>query len=172
VSYQTGAIFLTPPRDGDGVEDNIKIIAENRKARHDYFIEDTIEAGIALVGTEVKSLRSARCNLRDSYARIEKREAILYNVHISMYDPASRFNHDPVRPRKLLLHKREILKLNGKLAERGYTLVPLKMYFRDGRAKVELGLAKGKREYDKRDDIAKRDADMDARRAMREKEYR
>jgi SsrA-binding protein len=163
---------LTPARDGAGVEENIKIIAENRKARHDYFIEDTIEAGIALVGTEVKALRDSRCNLRDSYARIQNRQATLYNVHISMYDPASRFNHDPVRPRKLLLHKREILKLNGKLAERGYTLVPLKMYFKSGRAKVELGLAKGKREYDKREDIAKRDADMDARRAVREKEFR
>ena len=152
--------------------DALKIIADNRKARHDYFIEDSVEAGIALVGTEVKALRQAKCNLRDSYARIENGEALLYNVHISPYDPASRFNHDPLRKRKLLLHKSEILKLNGKVSNKGYTLVPLKIYFRNGRAKVELGLAKGKREFDKRDEIAKREADRAIERALRGKNSR
>lgn len=147
--------------------DGIKIVADNRKARHDYFIESSVEAGIALVGTEVKALRQSKCNLRDSYARIENGNAVLYNVHISPYDPASRFNHDPLRKRQLLLHKSEILKLNGKVSTKGYTLVPLKVYFHDGRAKVELGLARGKHDYDKRDDIAKRESDRDIERALR-----
>jgi SsrA-binding protein len=150
----------------------VKIIADNRKARHDFFVEESLEAGIALAGTEVKSLRQGKCSLRDSYARIENGEALLYNVHISPYDPASRFNHDPLRTRKLLLHKHEILKLNSKVREKGYTLVPLKMYFRDGRAKVELGLARGKRQYDKRDDLAQRDAQRAIARALRGKEQR
>lgn len=150
----------------------IKIVADNRKARHDYYIEDTIEAGIALVGTEVKSLRQGKCNLRDSYARIEKGEAFLYGVHISPYDPASKFNHDPLRTRKLLLHKSEILKLNSKVSNKGYTLVPLKVYFKDGKAKVELGVARGKREFDKRDDIAKREANRAIQRALRAKNSR
>jgi SsrA-binding protein len=149
-----------------------KLISENRKARHDYFIEDSVEAGIALVGTEVKSLRQGRCNLRDSYARIENGAALLYNVHISQYDPASRFNHDPLRTRRLLLHKSEILKLNGKVRDKGYTLVPLKIYFRNGKAKVEIGIAKGKRQYDKRDDIAAREADRAIARAIKGKNLR
>lgn len=147
--------------------EGVKIIGENRKARHDYHIEETIEAGIALVGTEVKSLRLGRLSLRDSYAQVKDGEAILYNVHISPYEPADRFNHDPMRPRRLLLHKREILRLRHKAEEKGYTLVPLKMYFKRGRAKVELAVARGKREYDKRDDIAERDAKRDIARAMR-----
>ncbi len=147
----------------------IKVVAENRKARHDFFIEDTYEAGIALLGPEVKSLRQGKCNLRDGYARIEDGEALLYNVHISPYDPASMFNPEPTRTRKLLLHKHEILKLNGKVREKGYTLVPLKVYFRDSRVKVEIGLAKGKREYDKRDDIARRESERAIARALRGK---
>lgn len=150
-------------------QDGIKIVAENRKARHDYFIEDSLEAGISLVGSEVKSLRQGKCNVRDGYAKIENGEALLYNVHISPYDPASQFNHDPMRTRKLLLHKHEILKLNGRVREKGYTLVPLKVYFRNAKAKVEIGIARGKREYDKRDDISKREADRAIARALRGK---
>ena len=122
-------------------KEGVKIIAQNRKARHDYFIEDTVEAGIALIGTEVKSLRLGRANLGDAYAEITGGEVFLQNAHIAQYDPASRFNHDPLRPRRLLLHKREIRKLQSKVAERGYTLVPLSP-FRDGRPKVEPALAK------------------------------
>ncbi len=148
-------------------DEAVKIVADNRKARHDFFVDESLEAGIALAGTEVKSLRQGKCNLRDSYARIENGEALLYNVHISPYDPASKFNHDPLRRRKLLLHKHEILKLNSKVREKGYTLVPLKMYFRNGKAKVELGLARGKRQYDKREDLAERDAERAIARALR-----
>jgi len=152
--------------------ESTKIVADNRKARHDFFVDESLEAGIALVGTEVKSLRQGKCSLRDSYARIENGEALLYSVHISPYDPASKFNHDPLRTRKLLLHKHEILKLNGKVKEKGYTLVPLKIYFRNSKAKVELGLARGKRQYDKRDDLAQRDAERDIARALRGKNQR
>ena len=152
--------------------ESTKIVADNRKARHDFFVDESLEAGIALVGTEVKSLRQGKCSLRDSYARIENGEALLYRVHISPYDPASKFNHDPLRTRKLLLHKHEILKLNGKVKEKGYTLVPLKIYFRNSKAKVELGLARGKRQYDKRDDLAQRDAERDIARALRGKNQR
>jgi len=153
-------------------DEAVKIVADNRKARHDFFVDESLEAGIALAGTEVKSLRQGKCNLRDSYARIENGEALLYNVHISPYDPASKFNHDPLRTRKLLLHKHEILKLNSKVREKGYTVVPLKMYFRNGKAKVELGLARGKRQYDKRDDLAERDAERAIARALRGKDQR
>jgi len=152
--------------------DAVKIVADNRKARHDFFVDESLEAGIALVGTEVKSLRQGKCNLRDSYARVENGEAFLYNIHISPYDPASKFNHDPLRTRRLLLHKHEILKLNSKVKEKGYTLVPLKIYFRNGKAKVELGLARGKRQYDKRDDLAQRDAERAIDRALRGKDQR
>lgn len=152
--------------------DAVKIVADNRKARHDFFVDESLEAGIALVGTEVKSLRQGKCNLRDSYARVENGEAFLYNIHISPYDPASKFNHDPLRTRRLLLHKHEILKLNSKVKEKGYTLVPLKIYFRNGKAKVELGLARGKRQYDKRDDLAQRDAERAIARALRGKDQR
>ncbi len=149
--------------------EGIKVIAENRKAWHDYHIEETVEAGIALVGTEVKSLRLGRLSLRDSYAQVKDGEAFLYNAHISAYDPADRWNHDPLRPRRLLLHKREILRLLQKAEEKGYTLVPLKMYFRRGRAKVEIGVARGKKSYDKRQDLAERDAKRDIARALRNK---
>ncbi|MGE5484331.1 MAG: SsrA-binding protein SmpB [Ignavibacteriales bacterium] len=147
----------------------VKVIAENRKAWHDYHIEETIEAGIALVGTEVKSLRLGKLSLRDSYAQVKNGEAFLYNAHISPYDPADRFNHDPLRPRRLLLHKREIQRILQKAEERGYTLVPLKMYFKRGLAKVELAVARGKREYDKRQDIAEKDARRDIARALKKR---
>lgn len=146
--------------------DHYKQIAENRKARHDYHIEETIEAGIALQGTEVKSLRLGRVNLRDSFARIQNGEVFLHGVHISPYEQGNRFNHDPLRVRKLLLHKREIRRLAAKVQEQGYTLVPTKLYFKNGKCKVELALAKGKKLYDKRDSIAKREAERRARQAV------
>lgn len=149
--------------------EGVKIIAQNRKARHDFFIEDTVEAGIALIGTEVKSLRQGRANLSDAYAEISGGEVLLQNAHIAQYEPASRFNHDPLRPRRLLLHKREIRKLQTKVAERGYTLVPLSLYFRDGRAKVDLALAKGRKAYDKREAIRDRDVRRDMERSVRER---
>src|SRR5690606_806843 len=137
----------------------IQPIAENRKARHDYFVEETYEAGIVLVGSEVKSCRAGRVNLRDAYAQIKDGEIFLLNCHISPFEPASRFNHEPLRPRKLLMHKAEILRLYGKVRERGFTLVPLRLYFNQkGKVKVELALAKGKRAHDKREDIAAREA--------------
>jgi SsrA-binding protein len=148
----------------------IKIVAENRKARHDYFIHETYEAGIALTGTEVKSLRAGKANLKDSYARIENAELLLHNLHISPYDQGNRFNHEPLRTRKLLMHRMEINKLIGKTKEKGYALVPLKLYFTRGRAKVELGLATGKKNYDKRQDIAEKDAKRDVERVMRERQ--
>lgn len=148
--------------------EGVKVVATNRKARHDYFIEDTIEAGIVLTGTEIKSVRAGRANLQDSFALIRNGEMWLVGAHISPYVHGNRENHDPTRDRKLLLHRREIDRLAGKVQERGYTLVPLRVYLRDGRAKVELGLAKGKRQYDKRETIAKRDSDREMRRAVKE----
>ncbi|MDZ7262653.1 MAG: SsrA-binding protein SmpB [candidate division KSB1 bacterium] len=146
-----------------------KIITTNRKARHDYEILETMEAGIVLQGTEVKSLRAGKANLKDSYAGIKNGEVFLYGAHISPYDHGNIFNHEPTRTRKLLLNKKEIRRLIGKVEERGMTLVPLKMYFKRGRAKVELGLARGKRLYDRRRDIAKRDAEREMKRALKEK---
>ena len=145
---------------------DIKVISENRKARHDYFIEETLEAGIVLQGTEVKSIRLGRVNLKDSYARVENGEVFLFGMHISPYEQGNRFNHDPMRPRKLLLHKRQIRRLLGKTREEGYTLVPTRLYFSQGRCKVELALALGKKLYDKRDSYAKRDAERRARQAL------
>ncbi len=136
--------------------DGFDLIVDNRKARHDFFIEETLECGLALTGTEVKSLRGHRANLRDSYARIKNGEAYLHGVHISAYAPAGQFSHTETRPRKLLMHRREIDRLWGRVRERGYSLVPLKLYFKNGRAKVELGLAKGKKMYDKRESIARK----------------
>jgi SsrA-binding protein len=146
-----------------------KNIAENRKARHDYFIEESYEAGLALQGTEVKSCRLGRVNLRDGYALIQQGEIFLENVHISPYEQGNRFNHEPLRKRRLLMHKGEILRLFGQMREKGYTLVPLRLYFKKGRVKVELGLAKGKKSYDKRDDIAARDVEREMARARRGK---
>jgi SsrA-binding protein len=149
---------------------NTRDLAVNRKARHDYFIEEVFEAGLALTGTEVKSIRAGKVNLKDSYAHIDKGELLLYNMHISPYEQGNRFNHDPLRTRKLLMHKREIMRLLGYVKEKGFALVPLKLYLNErGRVKVELALARGKKLYDKRDDIAKRDADMRIRKALREK---
>ncbi len=151
-------------------EKAIKVLAENRKARHDYHVHETFEAGIALVGTEVKSLRAGKANLKDSYAQIDKNaEVYLYNLHISPYDPGNRFNHDPLRVRKLLLHRAEINKLLGKVREKGYTLVPLKLYLSRGKVKVDLALVTGKKDYDKRDDMAARDAKREIDRAMKER---
>jgi SsrA-binding protein len=147
----------------------VKVIATNRKAAHDYFLTDRFEAGIALKGTEIKSVRARQVSLRESYVQIDGREAWLINAHIAPYDPASRFNHDPRRPRKLLLHKREILRLHEKVRQKGFTLIPTKMYFKRGRAKVEIALARGKRKYDKRQAIAKRDAQREMSRSLRRK---
>jgi len=141
-----------------------KVIATNRKAYHDYFIEETLEAGLVLTGTEIKSVRGGRVNLRDSYVRIELGEAWLLNVHIAPYEQGNRYNVNPTRDRKLLLHRQEILRLQGKAQAKGMTIVPLRVYLRGNRAKVELALAKGKRQYDKREAIAQRDADREMER--------
>ncbi len=145
----------------------IKIICQNKKARHDYHIEDTLEAGVVLQGTEVKALREGKANLADCYARVEREEVFMHHCHISPYTPAHSFNHDPMRKRKLLLHKKEISKLIGASREKGYNLIPLKLYFKNGRVKVELALAKSKKAYDKRDTIKKREADREIARAMK-----
>ena len=142
-------------------QDHIKIIAENRKARHEYFIEDQFEAGLVLLGTEVKSLRQGKANLKDSYAKITRGEVFVHQMHISPYPFAYYNNHEPLRPRKLLLHNHEINKLYGKLNERGYALIPLRLYFREGKVKMLLALAKGKRKYDKRETIRRRDEQRD-----------
>ncbi|MBQ7390554.1 MAG: SsrA-binding protein SmpB [Clostridia bacterium] len=146
-----------------------RIIADNRKARHDYFVIDTYEAGIELFGTEVKSLRAGGCNLKDSYCEIDNGEMFALGVHISPYEQGNIFNREPLRPKKLLLHKAEIMKLTGLVARDGYTLVPLSLYFKGSRVKMAVGLCKGKKNYDKRDDIARRDADRDIERAMKER---
>ena len=138
-------------------KEDLKLVANNKKAFHDYFIEDKYEAGIALHGTEVKSLRMGKCSIKESFIRIENGEMFAYGMHISPYEKGNIFNKDPLRVKKLLLHKYEINKLSGKLAEQGYTLVPLQVYFSGGKAKMEIGLAKGKKLYDKRQDIAKKD---------------
>ena len=135
-----------------------KLIANNKKAYHDYFIEETYEAGVALHGTEVKSLRMGKCSIKESFIRIENGEVFVYGMHVSPYEKGNIFNKDPLRVKKLLLHKYEINKLGGQVAEKGYTLVPLQVYFKEGRVKVEIGMARGKKLYDKREDIAKKDA--------------
>ena len=150
-------------------KDSIKLIANNKKAFFDYFIDDTYEAGIALVGTEVKSLRMGKCSLKESFIRIEHNEVFVYNMHISPYEKGNIFNKDPLRVRKLLLHRYEINKLTGKVAEKGYTLVPLKVYLKDSLVKVEIGLARGKKLYDKRESIAKKDQQREAEREFRMK---
>jgi len=146
-----------------------KTVCQNRKARHEYFILETYEAGLVLKGTEVKSLRAGKANLKDSFARIENGELWLENMHVSPYEQGNRFNHEPKRPRKLLMHKAEIMRLWGKSREKGLAMIPLRIYFKDGRAKVELALAKGKKMYDKREDIAKRDAEREIARVARGK---
>lgn len=153
-------------------EQGIKIIAENRKARHDFHIHETYEAAIALTGTEVKSLRAGKANLKDSYAVFDQGvQLYLDHLHISPYEQGNIFNHDPLRRRKLLMHRAELDKLYGKVREKGYTLVPLKLYFTRGKVKVQLGLASGKKLYDKRQDAADRDAKRDIERAVKEREH-
>ncbi len=146
----------------------LKVIVQNRKARHDYFIEETVEAGIALQGTEVKSLRLGKANLQDSYANVKNGEMLVSGLHISPYDMGNRFNHDPLRTRKLLLHKSEIVRLGAQVQKKGLTLVPLNLYFKHGLVKMELALAKGKHLHDKRDDVAARDAKREIDRRMKD----
>jgi SsrA-binding protein len=151
---------------GSRVEDESRVVITNRRARHEYWIEETHEAGLVLTGTEVKSLRAGRANLQDAYARVQNGEAWLHHVHISPYDQGNIHNHDPLRPRKLLLHRKEIVRLGQRADQKGYTLVPLRLYFRHGVAKVELGVARGRHEYDKRERIAERDAQRRIARAL------
>jgi len=146
-----------------------KILCLNKKARHDYFIEETYEAGIALEGTEVKSLRMGKGNLKDSYVLIKDEEAFLHNTHISPYPYGHQFNHEPERVRKLLLHKQEIRRLSGKTNERGYTLIPLKIYLKSGKIKLAIGLAKGKTLYDKRENLKRRSADREMEKALKDR---
>lgn len=146
-----------------------KLVANNKKAYHDYFIDETYEAGVALHGTEVKSLRMGRCSIKESFIRIENSEVFVYGMHVSPYEKGNIFNKDPLRIKKLLLHRHEINRLAGRVAEKGYTLVPLQVYFKEGRVKVEIGLARGKKLYDKREDIAKKDARREMEREFKDK---
>ncbi len=148
-------------------KEGFKLVANNKKAYHDYFIEEKYEAGLALHGTEVKSLRMGKCSIKEAFVRIEQGEVFVYGMHVSPYEKGNTFNKDPLRVKKLLLHRQEIRRMEGRIAEKGYTLVPLQVYFRDGLAKVEIGLAKGKKLYDKRQDIAKKDQRREA-----EKEFK
>jgi SsrA-binding protein len=150
-------------------KEGIKVVAQNRKARHDYFIEETYEAGIVLTGTEIKSIRAGRANLIDSYCSIRNGEISVLNLHISPYEQGNRYNHDPLRPRKLLLHKGEINKLFGHMKVKGMSLIPLRLYLKGGFCKIEIGLAKGKKNYDKRETIKQKDAQRDIQRALRER---
>ena len=148
-------------------KEELKLVANNKKAYHDYFIEEKYEAGLVLHGTEVKSLRMGKCSIKEAFIRIENGEVYAYGMHISPYEKGNIFNKDPLRPKKLLLHKQQIRKLIGSSAEKGYTLVPLQVYFRDGRAKIEIGLARGKKLYDKRQDIAKKDQRREAEKELK-----
>ena len=144
-----------------------KLIANNKKAYHDFFILEKYEAGIMLAGTEVKSLRMGKCSIKEAYVRIDNGEAYVFQMNISPYEKGNIFNKDPIRPRKLLLHKMQIIKLQSELTQQGYALMPLEVYFKDGRAKVEIGLAQGKKLYDKRQDIAKRDLQREVQRKFK-----
>ncbi len=148
-------------------KETMKLVANNKKAYHDYFIDEKYETGVVLHGTEVKSMRMGKCSIKEAFVRIEKGEVFVYGMHVSPYEKGNIFNRDPLRPKKLLMHKQEINKLSGKLAEKGLTLVPLQVYFKNGKAKVEIGLARGKKLYDKRQDIAKKDQRREA-----EKEFK
>ena len=150
-------------------ESSDRLVANNKKAYHDYFIEEKYEAGISLAGTEVKSLRMGKCSIKEAFIRIERGEVFIYGMHISPYEKGNIFNKDPLRVRKLLLHRSEINKMEGKIAEKGFTLVPLRVYFKGSLVKVEIGLARGKKLYDKRDDIAKRDQMREVERDYKEK---
>ena len=168
VSIAMPARRTRPPADADAPTEKREVqLADNRRARFDYQIEDRMEAGIALRGTEIKSLRAGRANLRDGYARVENGEVYLRNVHIAPWPNSPYDNHDPLRPRKLLLHKDEIARLVGTVAQKGYTLVPLRMYVKSGRAKVELGVARGRKRYDKRQVIKEREATREMDMAIR-----
>ena len=145
----------------------VKIVAQNRKARHDYFVEETFEAGIELRGTEVKSIRLGQCNLKDCFAQIRNGEIAVHGMHISPYEKGNIFNSDPLRPKRLLMHKAEIRKLNQQVMQKGLTLIPLSVYLKNGLMKLELGVCRGKKNYDKRDDIARRDAERDIDRNMK-----
>lgn len=145
----------------------MKLVANNKKAYHDFFIEEKYEAGLVLHGTEVKSLRMGKCSIKEAFIRIENGEVYIYGMHISPYEKGNIFNKDPLRVRKLLLHRQEIRKLIGNRSEKGYTIVPLQVYFKDGRAKIEIGLAKGKKLYDKRQDIAKKDQKREAEKELK-----
>ncbi len=145
-----------------------KLIANNKKAYHDYFLEETYEAGISLVGTEVKSLRMGKCSIKEAFLRIEKGELFVYQMHISPYEKGNIFNRDPLRPRKLLMHRSEILKLEQKIKEKGYALIPVEVYFKGSRVKVKVALAKGKKLYDKRNDIAAKDQKREAQREFKQ----
>lgn len=147
-----------------------RVLAQNRRARHDYFIEQTVEAGIVLMGTEIKSIRRGKANIQDAFARIEGGEAYLYNMHISPYEQGNRYNHDPLRTRKLLMHRKEISKLAGAADQAGYALVPLKIYIKNGYAKVLIGLGRGKKNYDKRETMKKRSAEREIERAFRSRQ--
>jgi SsrA-binding protein len=147
--------------------ENVKVVAKNRKARHDYFILETLEAGLALKGTEIKSIRAGQISLKEAYIRVDGEEAWLVNAHVAPYDPASRENHDPIREKKLLLHKREIENLYAEVRQKGTTIIPLQVYLRNGKAKIEIAVAKGKKKYDKREAIKKRDAQRDIDRAFK-----
>ncbi len=148
-------------------KEELKLVANNKKAYHDYFIEEKYEAGLVLHGTEVKSLRMGKCSIKEAFIRIENGEVFIYGMHISPYEKGNIFNKDPLRIRKLLLHKSQIQKLIGNSAEKGYTIVPLQVYFSNGRAKIEIGLAKGKKLYDKRQDIAKKDQKREAEKELK-----
>lgn len=148
-------------------KEELKLVANNKKAYHDYFIEEKYEAGLVLHGTEVKSLRMGKCSIKEAFIRIENGEVFIYGMHISPYEKGNIFNKDPLRVRKLLLHKSQIRKLIGNSAEKGYTIVPLQVYFSNGRAKIEIGLAKGKKLYDKRQDIAKKDQKREAEKELK-----
>lgn len=150
--------------------EGIKVVADNRKAFHDYFVEERLEAGIILTGTEIKSIRNGRVNLKDSYARVEDGQVWLHQMHISPYEQGNRFNHDPLRRRKLLLNRSEITKVLSKLQLQGLTLIPLKIYLKHGLAKVEVGVCRGKKNYDKRQDMAERDAKREIERHLRDKD--
>lgn len=152
-----------PKREG------IKIVAQNRKARHDYFVEESLEAGLALHGTEVKSLRQGKCNLKDCFALVKDGEVFVHGMHINPYEQGNIYNVDPLRPKKLLLHKAEIRRLREQVMQQGYALVPLEVYLKDGRMKLQLGVCKGKKNYDKRDDMARRDAQREIERSMRDR---
>ena len=150
-------------------KEDMKLVANNKKAYHDYFIEEKYEAGLVLHGTEVKSLRMGTCSIKEAFIRIENSEVFIYGMHISPYEKGNIFNKDPLRVKKLLLHKQQIRKLIGNSSEKGYTIVPLQVYFKDGRAKIEIGLAKGKKLYDKRQDIAKKDQKREAEKELKAK---